>query len=133
MFKTAIVPRVSETDGAGHINNTVVPIWFEAGRREIFRILTPDLAFKRWRIALVNMTVDFLAQIYLDKTAYVHTWIERIGTKSFSLYEELWQDEQLCAKGTVTYVYFDYKSNKSKPIPEDIKNALQQHALETEK
>ena len=74
MFKTAIVPRVSETDGAGHINNTVVPIWFEAGRREVFRILTPDLAFKHWRIALVNMNVDYLAQIFLDKTAQVCTW-----------------------------------------------------------
>ena len=133
MFKTAIVPRVSETDGAGHINNTVVPIWFEAGRREIFRILTPDLAFERWRIALVNMNVDYLAQIYLDKTAQVCTWVENIGIKSFSLYEELWQDEQLCSKGTVTYVYFDYTSNKSKPIPDDIKNALQRHSLDTEK
>ena len=133
MFKTTIVPRVSETDGAGHINNTVVPIWFEAGRREIFRILTPDLAFERWRLALVNMNVDYLAQIYLDKTARVSTWVERIGTKSFSLYEELWQIEQLCAKGTVTYVYFDYKSNKPKTIPGDIRNALQEHALEIDK
>ena len=43
MFTTPITPRASETDGAGHINNTVVPVWFEAGRREIFRIFTPDL------------------------------------------------------------------------------------------
>ena len=27
MFTTPIVPRVSETDGAGHINNTVTPVW----------------------------------------------------------------------------------------------------------
>ena len=133
MFKTTIVPRVSETDGAGHINNTVVPIWFEAGRREVFRILTPDLAFKHWRIVLVNMNVDYLAQIYLDKTVQVCTWVERIGIKSFSLYEELWQGEQLCSKGTVTYVYFDYRSNKSELIPDDIKNALQQHTLDKEK
>ena len=130
MFKTDIVPRVSETDGAGHVNNTVVPIWFEAGRRDIFRIFTPDLVFKDWRIALVNMNVDYLAQIYLDKTAQVCTWVERIGIKSFSLYEELWQNKQLCSKGTVTYVYFDYKTNKSVPIPGSIKTSLLHHALE---
>ena len=130
MLSTLVVPRVSETDGAGHINNTVVPIWFEAGRREIFRIFTPDLTFERWHLALVNMNVDYLAQIYLNTTAEVRTWVEHIGNKSCRLYEELWQEEQLCAKGTVTYVYFDYQTNKSAPIPGSIKTALLHHALE---
>ena len=79
MFETTITPRVSETDGAGHINNVFVPVWFEAGRREIFRILTPDLSFTHWRATLVNMNVDYLAQIYLNEDVQVRTWIERIG------------------------------------------------------
>ena len=58
MIRTAIAPRVSETDSAGHINNCFVPIWLEAGRREIFRILTPDLRFANWRVALVNTNID---------------------------------------------------------------------------
>lgn len=45
MFTTTITPRVSETDGVGHINNTTVPVWFEAGRHEIFKLFTPDLSF----------------------------------------------------------------------------------------
>ena len=67
MFETPITPRVSETDGVGHVNNVFVPIWFEAGRREIFRILTPDLSFGRWRVALVNMNVDYLDQIFFQE------------------------------------------------------------------
>ena len=39
MFTTVITPRVSETDGMGHINNTVIPIWFEAGRKGILKYL----------------------------------------------------------------------------------------------
>ena len=128
MFETIIVPRVSETDGAGHINNTVVPIWLEAGRREIFRILTPDLAFERWRVALVNMNVDYLAQIYFGHDeARILTWVERIGNKSFTLYEELWQAERLCATGTVTYVYFNYQNNSSEVIPNDERMRLKEH------
>jgi len=110
MFETPITPRVSETDGAGHVNNVFVPVRFEAGRREIFRILTPDLAFARWRLVLVNMNVDYLDQIYFHETALVQTWVERIGTKSFTLYEEVWQGERFCAKGTATYVYFNYEA-----------------------
>jgi len=127
MISTPITPRVSETDGAGHINNAFVPIWFEAGRREIFRILTPDLAFSRWRAALMSMQVDYVRQLYFQADAEIRTWIDRIGTKSFNIYEEAWQDGRLCAKGTVVYVYFNYPEQRSEPIPADVRAALAAH------
>ncbi|MEC7573736.1 MAG: thioesterase family protein [Pseudomonadota bacterium] len=127
MIETSIIPRVSETDGAGHINNTVIPIWFEGGRTEIFRVLTPDLDFKNWRVALVNMNVDYLAQTYFQDPAVVRTWVDKVGTKSFTLYEELWQGARLCAKGTATYVYFNYDDQEAKPVPENVRVALLTH------
>lgn len=127
MIETPITPRVSETDGAGHINNTVIPIWFEGGRTEIFRLLTPDLQFRNWRVALVNMNIDYLSQTYFQESALVRTWVEKVGTKSFTLDEELWQRDRLCAKGTATYVYFDYDSQEAKPVPADIRQALEKH------
>ena len=127
MIETPIIPRVSETDGAGHINNTVIPIWFEGGRTEVFRVLTPDLDFKNWRVALVNMNVDYLAQTYFQDPAVVRTWVDKVGTKSFTLYEELWQGARLCAKGTATYVYFNYDDQEAKPVPENVRAALLVH------
>ena len=128
MIETPIIPRVSETDGAGHINNTVIPIWFEGGRTEIFRVLTPDLDFKNWRVALVNMNIDYLAQTYFQDPAVVRTWVDKVGTKSFTLYEELWQGARLCAKGTATYVYFNYEDQEAKPVPENVRVALLTHS-----
>ena len=128
MIETPIIPRVSETDGAGHINNTVIPIWFEGGRTEIFRVLTPDLDFKNWRVALVNMNVDYLAQTYFQDPAVVRTWVDKVGTKSFTLYEELWQGARLCAKGTATYVYFNYDDQEAKPVPGNVRVALLTHS-----
>ena len=127
MFETAIIPRVSETDGVGHINNVFVPVWMEAGRREIFRILTPDLNFDAWRIALVNTNIDYTAQIYFQDDAVVRTWVERVGNKSFTLYEEIWQGERLCARGTTTYVYFNYNTQKSEVVPDLERAALEAH------
>jgi len=132
MIETPITPRVSETDGAGHINNTVIPIWFEGGRTEIFRILTPDLDFKKWRVALVNMNVDYMAQTYFQEAAVVRIWVDKVGTKSFTLYEELWQGERLCAKGTATYVYFNYDDQEAKPVPDDVRAALLAHGRAAE-
>ena len=127
MFETPITPRVSETDGVGHINNVFVPIWFEAGRREIFRILMSDLSFRNWRAILVNFNVDFLDQIYFQEEAVVRTWIDRIGTKSFVIYEEIWQGERLCAKGTATYVYYCFDKGQSEPVPPECRRALEAH------
>lgn len=132
MFVTPIVPRVSETDGAGHINNVFIPVWLEAGRREVFRILTPDLGFTDWRVALVNTNIDYLAQTYFQHEAQVRTWVERVGTKSFTLYEEVWQGERLTARATATYVYFNYALQRSEPLPAGVAEALRTHRREAD-
>ena len=125
MITTEIVPRVSETDGAGHINNVFVPIWFEAGRREVFRILNPDLGFSEWHSVLASIHVDYVDQIYYQEHAEVRTWIEKVGNKSFTVGEEIWQGERCCARGTAIYVYFDLADQASKPIPDEVRSALQ--------
>ncbi len=130
MLSTSITPRVSETDGAGHVNNAFVPVWFEAGRREIFRILTPSLAFAEWRVAMVSMRVDYTRQIFFHAEVEIRTWIERIGNKSFTVYEEAWQEGALCAKGTATYVYFDYRAQRAEALPEAERRALAAHLRE---
>ena len=126
MIQTKILPRVSETDGAGHINNVFIPVWFEAGRREIFRILNPDLKFENWHAILASIKVDYVDQIFYQHPAHVHTWVERIGNKSFTVAEEIWQTGRCCAKGEAVYVYFDLGLQASQSIPTHIRRALSQ-------
>ena len=127
MFTTPITPRVSETDGARHINNTVIPVWLEAGRHEVFRMFSPELSFDDWHVALVNTNVDYVAQIFWQHPVEVRTWVDHVGNKSFRLYEEIWQRDVLCVKGTVTYVHFDYRAQRSEPIPDAIRTRLEAH------
>jgi len=89
MFVTRIRPRVSETDGVGHINNTTIPVWLEAGREEIFRMFTPDLSFRNWRMIIVNMKIDFLKEMVLGQEVEVRTWVKKIGRTSLQLEEEI--------------------------------------------
>ncbi|HZG74182.1 MAG TPA: thioesterase family protein [Chondromyces sp.] len=127
MYRTIIEPRVSETDGVGHINNTTIPIWFEAGRNEIFNLFTPDHSFSNWRMVILNMNVDFVSQIYFGKKVEVFTWVKRIGNSSLELYEEIHQDQTLCARNTAIYVNFNIQKQKSEPIPDEIRQELEQH------
>ena len=40
MFIEKVMPRFSETDVLGHINNTALPIWFEAARTPFLNFYT---------------------------------------------------------------------------------------------
>ena len=125
MIFTNIVPRVSETDGVGHINNVFVPIWFEAGRREIFRIFSPNLDFLDWKLALVKVTVEYVDQLYLAENVEVRTGIEKIGTSSFTIREEIHQTNRLCARGQAIYVNYNFTEKRSEAIPIKIRNRLE--------
>ena len=129
MIVTYLTPRVSETDGVGHINNVFVPIWFEAGRREIFRIFSPNLDFKNWRLALVKVEVEYVDQIYLANDVKIRTGIEKIGNSSFTITEEIHQTNRLCAKGKSIYVNYNFKTKKSESVPEEIREKLEKYHL----
>ena len=124
MIFTKIVPRVSETDGVGHINNVFVPIWFEAGRREIFQIFSPNLDFVNWKLALVKVTVEYVDQLYLAEEVEIRTGIEKIGNSSFTIKEEIHQTKRLCAKGEAVYVNYNFKEKKSEAISNEIRDKL---------
>ncbi len=125
MIFTNIVPRVSETDGVGHINNVYIPIWFEAGRREIFKIFSPKLDFVNWRLALVKVTVEYVDQLYLAENVEIKTGIEKIGNSSFTIKEQIYQTNRLCAKGEAIYVNYNFKEKKSEVISNEVRNKLQ--------
>jgi acyl-CoA thioester hydrolase len=127
MFKTIIEPRVSETDGVGHINNTTLPVWFEAGRNPLFKLFMPDSSFENWKMIILNMNVEYVNQTYYGTPVTVQCWVTKIGNSSLQLYEELWQEGTLCAKGTATYVNYNVKEKKAEAIPPEIRAALMTH------
>ena len=55
MFSESFSPRFTDTDALGHINNTLVPIWFEGARDPIFKIFTPILDVTNWQLILAKI------------------------------------------------------------------------------
>lgn len=127
MFTQAIIPRFAETDALGHINNTVVPVWFEQARAPIFRWFTPDLDPKKWRLIIAKIEVNFQREILYGHQVEVKTYVEVIGNSSFRIGQEVWQQERLCAKGSSVMVHFDYQSKKPTLIPSEIRSLMKEH------
>lgn len=127
MFSTRVSPRFYETDAFGHVNNTVVTGWFETAREPIFRIFTPEMDIKALTLILARIEVDFVAQIHYGHEVELRTGIEKIGTKSFTVWHEAWQQGVLAARGRAVQVYFDFATQQSGPLPEQQRAALAQH------
>lgn len=129
MFQMEIKPAFSDTDALGHINNTRLPVWFENAREPVFKIFNPVLDLDSWPLILAHLSVDFTAQIYFDKPVTITTEIEKIGNSSITLRQCAWQSEQCAAASSAVMVYFDYETNSSQPIPDNIRNKLSNHLI----
>ncbi|MEW6990485.1 acyl-CoA thioesterase [Colwelliaceae bacterium 6441] len=119
-FTEQFNPRFSDTDALGHINNTMVPVWFEGARDEVFRWFTPDLDLSKWKLIIAKMEVSFHGQMYYGEVMEVRTYISRIGGSSFDVFQELWQKGELRASGTAVMVHYDYQQQKAEKIPANI-------------
>jgi len=127
MFKEILIPRFSDTDALGHINNTKVPAWFEGAREPIFKLFIPDLDPKKWQLIIAKIEVSYHGQLFYGQEVEVRTYISRIGGASFDVYQELWQHEEKCVSGTAAMVHFDYQTQASKKIPDEIRVELSKH------
>lgn len=132
MLSETLKVRFYETDALQHVSNTVIVGWFETAREPIFKIFNPSLDVTQWPLILVSYKVDLVKQIFFGENVEIKTGVSRLGNSSFDIYQEVWQKGELCAKGTTVMVHFDYKSQRSVPISDGIKQALNELMVEEE-
>ncbi len=123
-FLHTIQPRFNETDGLGHINNTVIPVWFEVGREPIFALFNPSLELASWNLIVAGFTIAYRVPTHYGTDVEIKTWVSRVGNCSFELTQQCWQRGQKTAEAQTTLVYFDYTANKSQPIAGELKQKL---------
>jgi acyl-CoA thioester hydrolase len=127
MFCYKIQPRFSETDALGHINNTVVPVWFESARGPIFEIFNPTQNLTQWNLILAKIEVQYLAQMHYNDMVEIQTSVQKVGTSSLTLSQSVWQNDQQVAKGDCVLVKFNYENNKPEPITDLERTQLNIH------
>jgi len=121
------MPRFSETDVLGHINNTVLPVWFEAARAPIFRFFTPDLNPHDWKLIIANVEVSFVGELFYGAEVTINSSIEKIGNSSFVVRQEAYQNERCCAVGKTVMVRYDFSEKSKKALSESEQQALSNH------
>jgi len=123
-LKCTITPRLGDTDLFGHINNTVIPVWFESARKPIFEMFVPDLSVNRIPLILLHLEVDFLAETFWHTDVEILSGIEKTGNSSATLIQELWQNGHCSARGKSVFAHYSPELKKSVPLTEEQKTAL---------
>ena len=127
MFVRTIEPAFYDTDALGHINNTRLPAWFELARNDLFRLFTPDLDPRQWRLIMARMEVDFRAELYYGSDIEIRTYLSRLGNSSFTVTQEAWQEGKLTNVGHTVLVQFDHQAKRPVPIEGALREALEAH------
>jgi acyl-CoA thioester hydrolase len=127
MYETRIKVRFCETDALGHINNTSYFIYLEEARVDFFEAMGSPMNAEKWEYILASAKCDFVAQGYFNQVLKVKTFVTKVGNKSFTLGHEMVDSETgtLIARGEAVIVYFNFDTQQSEPLPEDIKQFLQ--------
>ena len=127
MFVEKIHPRFSETNAAGHVGFTALPVWFEKALDSVYRLFMPSLEPAAWNLIVVKFELQCLAEIDHINDVTIETVVRRLGNSSFSLSQSLEQAEQIKARAETTLVHFDYAAKKALPLGEPVRAMLEQH------
>ena len=69
-------------------------------------------------LILARLEVDYLRQLYyrVGERLLVQTAVTRLGTKSFTVRQELLQDDQVAIRADCVMVAFDFDADASRPL-----------------
>ncbi|MBQ4891904.1 acyl-CoA thioesterase [Shewanella sp. MMG014] len=123
-FSLNLTPRFCETDALGHINNTVIPVWFEAARDPVFDIVNPGQNLSKWNMIIAGFNIVFNAPTFYGADVTVKTHISRVGNSSFEIAQSCWQNGRQTAEAKTTMVHYNYQTEKSQPMSDEVKAQL---------
>ena len=120
-----------DQDMFGHVNNVVYFRWLETARVEYMRRL--NLAHLHGNDdhgpILAHAACNFRRQLNFPDTVRIGSRVTHIGRASVKIEHAIWslnQNLASVADGESTFVLFDYKHQHPIPVPDNIRQAIEQ-------
>jgi YbgC/YbaW family acyl-CoA thioester hydrolase len=130
VIETPIQKRFADIDVFGHVNNINQQAYLDLGKTDYYnQVIGFDVFTDRLALMIVSVKSDFVEQIrYADETV-VKTWVERIGTKSVTIRQQIITlagdgAATLCTESETVLVAFDRKEQRTVEIPDGWRNRI---------
>jgi acyl-CoA thioester hydrolase len=120
--------RFKDIDAIGHVNNAVYLTYFEEARIAMFNaLIKSEWNWEKYGVLLVKNEVEYLKPILRNNEIFIHTKIDRVGTKSFDVSYLLTNISQeiIYTKGKSVLVCFDHQTQQTISFPDEWRKQLQ--------
>lgn len=118
-----------DQDAFGHVNNTIFLRWCESSRIAYCGGvgLSAKMGPEQIGPILASITCHYRRQVTYPETVKIGARVARIGRSSVTLEHKIFAESSglLVAEATATIVVFDYIQNRSHPVPDAIRRAIE--------
>lgn len=118
--------RFNDIDAMGHVNNAVIMEFFDLGKDHFFRShgLPPEEG--DFTVMVVHYEVDFRSQIHKADRIAVQTAVERFGTKSLTVFQQVVNTDTqvVCAECRTVMAGYRRSTSSSEVIPDEVREWL---------
>jgi acyl-CoA thioester hydrolase len=113
--------RWSDPDSYGHVNHARALSLLEDARLAIAAEAPGTVPGRQPDIILARLEVDYLRQLHyrVGEPVCVRSWVTRVGTKSFTMRQELVQDAEAAIRLDAVLVLFDITTDSSRPLTDE--------------
>jgi acyl-CoA thioester hydrolase len=128
-FFHPIEVRYGDLDPQGHLNNAKYLTYFETARINYFvqlGLFKPGQSFMDIGVIMAEARVTFHAAVQFGTPVKVGVCTSKLGNKSMTVEQNIVNAEtdEVLASGQVVLVAFDYRTNKTLPIPREMREAI---------
>jgi acyl-CoA thioester hydrolase len=130
-FYHPVEVRYGDLDPQGHVNNAKHLTYFEQARIAYWiemGFFTKDQSFIEIGVILADVHIIYLEPIYFGQRIKVGVHVAKMGNKSMTWEQNIVDAEsgKELAKGEVVVVAYDYKEEKTIPIPQEWREKITQ-------
>lgn len=125
---TPIEVRFRDLDVFGHVNNGVIFTYIETARIRYLvdvDVRSPQAGWNDIAFILAHINCDFRQPIFYGQRVEVGSRIVDIGRTSLRLAHRLEADGKLVAEGDGILVHYDYASQRSTPISDEMRAKIE--------
>jgi acyl-CoA thioester hydrolase len=123
-FRHPVDVRFKDIDVGGHAHHSHALVYFEEARWAYWSAVVGSAAPGVGYI-LAEATVRWHERVFWPLRLDVGVRVGRLGKKHFEMsYEALAPDGEKLISGTTIQVWYDYQTQKTARIPEDVRSAI---------
>jgi acyl-CoA thioesterase FadM len=129
LIETPIQMRFADVDRLGHVNNVNLQHYFDLGKTDYYDrvIRLPEDCWEKTSFIQKATNSVFEAQTHMSEPVVVTTRVEKVGTTSMTVYQEILNGctRERKAYSTSVLVAFDFAGQVKVPVPDPWRRAIE--------